>query len=180
MKNILSVLFCLFIFSSCTNSDIEFIELPYHFSDEGRSKSVLVYNVPKDTLSMLFQLITYYKTNTLDFYKSTKLDETSVFFYRKNEDTQYFLNHADDPGGFSSRILFDYFYGENGLDKAGLAIISGNRCRNTSLWIFKIFFFDKNGMVVSDTLLDESIPNWYESHKNNVLVYKFNTGNDGN
>lgn len=35
-------------------------------------------------------------------------------------------------------------------------------------------------MVVSDTLLDESIPNWYESHKNNVLVYKFNTGNDGN
>ena len=96
-----------------------------------------------------------------------------------NEDTLYFLNHADDPGGFSSKILFDYFYGGNGLTKAGLAIISGSRYCSTSSWIFKIYYFDKNGMVVSDTLLDESIPNWYKCHKNNFLVYKFNTSNDG-
>ena len=179
MKNILSVLFYLIIFSSCNDFNVKFIELPYHSSDGGRSKSVLVSNISKDTLAMLSQLITYYKMETLDFYKSTKLDETTVFFYEKNEDTLYFLNHADDPGGFSSKILFDYFYGGNGLTKAGLAIISGSRYCSTSSWLFKIYYFDKNGMVVSDTLLDESIPNWYKCHKNNFLVYKFNTSNDG-
>lgn len=174
MSRILGLLFLLHIVSSCTDSDIEFTELPYHSSDEGRTKSVLVSNIPKDTSAMLSQLIEYYKKNSLDFYKSTMLDETSVFFYEKNEDTQYFLEYPDDPGGFSSKNLFDYFYGENGMRKAGLAIIAGNRNPNISSWIFKIYFFDNNGMIVSDTLLDEAIPDWYKKHKKDILVYQFN------
>lgn len=176
MIKILSSIFLLLVVISCTRSDAKFVELPYHTIDEGRTKSVLVCNISKDTLSMLSQFISYYKKNSLDFYKSTKLDETSVFFYEKNEDTLYFLDHADDEGGFSSKNLFDYFYGENGMTKSGLAIISGTRYCNTSSWIFKIYYFDNCGVIISDTLLDESSPDWYKHHKDNVLVYDFNAG----
>ncbi len=121
---------------SCENG-VTFTELIKHTEtgrydrdDERKGKkyvyqSVLVNNPSGDKKSLEKQMFSYHLKNMDSVFSDTEVITLSTFFYLKNNRTSYFINNADDPGGFSSKMLLDYF------KQYGIAEVSTKRIGNT-------------------------------------------------
>ncbi len=86
----------------------------YDRNDERKGKkytyqSVLVNNLPADKKILEELLLSYHSKNNDFIFSDTEVITLSTFYYFKNSKTSYFIDAADDPGGFSSEILFDYY-----------------------------------------------------------------------
>ncbi len=131
MKKIL-ILLAMTLIVSC-ESKTTFTELPKHTEtgvydrdDQRKGKkyvyqSVLINNPPKDKKILEKQLSSYHSKNRGSIFSDNEAVTFSTLFYLKNHKTSYFINHADDPGGFSSEILTDYY------DTFGIAEIKTKR-----------------------------------------------------
>ena len=121
---------------SCESRTI-FTKLPRHTEmgrydrdDERKGKkyiyqSVLVNNSSRDKKSLEKQMFSYHLKNMDSVFSDIEVITLSTFFYLKNNRTSYFINNADDPGGFSSEILFEYY------KHYGIAEIGTKRISNT-------------------------------------------------
>lgn len=106
-----------------------FTELPKHAEtgvydrDDGRKgkkyvyQSVLVRNPSGDKKNLAEQLSFYHLENKKIAFSDAEVITFSTLFYIENHKTSYFINAEDDPGGFSSEILIDY-YDEFGIAEA--------------------------------------------------------------
>ena len=121
---------------SCENGTT-FTKLPKHTGtgkydrdDERKGKkyvyqSVLVNNPSGDKKRLEKQMFSYHFKNRDSIFSDIEVITFSTFFYLKNNRTSYFIDNADDPGGFSSEILFDYY------KQYGIAEIETKRIGNT-------------------------------------------------
>jgi hypothetical protein len=117
--------------------NITFTELPKHTEtgmydrdDERKGKkyvyqSVLVNHPTKDKKSLENQLSSYHLKNRDSIFSDSEVITFSTLFYIENHKTAYFVDHVDDPGGFSSEELIDYY------NEFGIAEIITKRIGNT-------------------------------------------------
>ena len=133
-----SLIFLTIITMVSCESKISFTFLPEHSAtgiynrdNENKGKkyvyySVLVNNLPKEKKD-LEKLLSFYHLKFRDsIFNNPDMDTFLTWFYQKNHTTSYFINKADDPGGFSSEILSDYY------EKFGIATIKTTRIRETN------------------------------------------------
>lgn len=93
--------------------------------------------------------VTYKNNNFNDISIDHDLYSISIIFYLKNNSTSYFIDNADDPGGFSSEILQDNY------QKDGLGEIRMERCKNDKKkGTLKISYFNIQRNL-KDTILYE-------------------------
>ncbi|UOX35482.1 hypothetical protein LXD69_08155 [Flavobacterium sediminilitoris] len=108
-----------FFIMSCNHQET-FIDLKNHsrkgtFSrgeDKGKFfyyQSVLVSGISEDLESFKNELLTYHSKKIDSVFQDNKTIQFSSIFYKKNSKTSYFIDNSDDPGGFSSEILSDYY-----------------------------------------------------------------------
>ena len=164
------------VLTGCNNKT-EFILLPYHSDTTRMTYNYLVSNPPKDLDSLDRLLVAFFvqkqiKYNLKDTTLSTRI--SYIAFTEKNSTTSYFIDNADDPGGWSSEELSDYFIGIK-KPMSGLGRISCWPCESDSskfvyTYINILREYDKRITI----LRDECTPNWYEENKNNELVRLFN------
>ena len=114
------------IFGYSCERKLEFISLPNQIEsgiykrDDNRKgykyyyKSILVKNAPEDKIRLKKQIFDYHKQKLDSVFSDKKNIVYITTFYKHNNATDYFINHKDDSGGFSSEILTDY-YKENGI-----------------------------------------------------------------
>lgn len=122
---------------SC-ESKTTFTHLPKHsstgiFNREGAHKrkkyvyqSILVNNLPKDKKELERLLASYHSKSRDSIFSDPDVSAFLTWFYHKNYSTSYFIDKADDPGGFSSEILSDYY------EKFGIAEIETKRIGETN------------------------------------------------
>lgn len=134
---------------SCKNK-IEFIALKkqretgiYDRDNELKNKkylyeSVLVADFPENQKEIKSLLLDYHKKSIDSVFIDQDYSTFSTTFYIKNTTTSYFIENADDPGGFSSEILIDYY------DEYGIAEVVTNRVNNTNELKTKITFANKS------------------------------------
>lgn len=133
------------LFFSCKKK-VEFVVLPNHCgksnysSEEYNNKtfvyqSILVKNFSKKDSKILFR---YHKNKIDSIFKDKNTITYFTTFYQDNSSISYFLNHKDDPGGFSSEILSDYY------KEYGIAEIETSRIGNSNKLINKISYPNKN------------------------------------
>lgn len=134
-KNTKMKILTLFVFMAIISCDSKttFTHLPKHsstgiFDRDGAHKgkkyvyqSVLVDNPPKDKVELEKLLTSYHLENRDSIFSDREMSTFLTLFYQKNYTTSYFINKADDPGGFSSEILSDYY------EKFGIATIETKR-----------------------------------------------------
>lgn len=125
--------------TSCDNKTT-FTNLPKHtntgiYSRDGYEtrkgkkfayQSVLVNNPAKDKEELEKLLTSYHLKNRDSIFSDPEMSTFLTWFYHKNYTTSYFINKADDPGGFSSEILSDYY------EKFGIATIETKRIGETN------------------------------------------------
>lgn len=121
---------------SC-EKETTFTKLPKHSEtgkydrdDERKGKkyvyqSVLVNNPPRDEKTLEKMLYSYHQKNKDSIFLDIEVITFYTYFYLRNSRTSYFIDNADDPGGFSSEILSDYY------KKYGIAEINTKRIENT-------------------------------------------------
>lgn len=138
----------LFVFMAIISCDSKttFTHLPKHsstgiFNRDGAHKgkkyvyqSVLVNNPPKDKEDLEKLLASYHLKNRDSIFSDPEMNTFLTWFYQKNYTTSYFINKADDPGGFSSEILSDYY------EKFGIATIETIRIGETNELKTKVIF----------------------------------------
>lgn len=130
----------LFVFMAIISCDSKttFTHLPKHSSTgifdrdgtcEGKKyvyQSVLVNTPPKDKEDLEKLLSSYHLKNRDSIFSDPEVNTFLTWFYQKNYTTSYFIDKADDPGGFSSEILTDYY------EKFGIATIETKRIGETN------------------------------------------------
>ncbi|WP_417873777.1 hypothetical protein [Xanthomarina gelatinilytica] len=130
----------LFVFTAIISceSKTTFTHLPKHssmgiYDRDGEHKgkkyvyrSVLVDNPPKDKAELEKLLSSYHLENRDSIFSDPEMSTFLTWFYQKNYTTSYFISKADDPGGFSSEILSDYY------EKFGIAEIVTKRIGKTN------------------------------------------------
>ena len=133
---------------SCKN-EIEFIELDkqkeigvYDRDDERKDKkyyyqSVLVSNFPTENEKLKSLLMNYHEKKMDSVFQDKNVITFSTSFYIENNKTTYFIKNSDDPGGFSSEILIDYY------DEFGIAEIITKRISSSNQLKAEITFTDK-------------------------------------
>lgn len=133
-----------FLLMSCENQEI-FVNLKNHsgigvFSrgeDEGKSfyyQSILVTDDSKDKTSLKAELLAYHSKKSNSIFLDNKIIQFSSTFYESNSKTVYFIEKGDDPGGFSSEILTDYY------DEFGIAEVVTKRVKNSNEFKTEISF----------------------------------------
>lgn len=155
MKNILKSLSFLLLFLlliSC-NQKTEILKLNKHSGkgiyDRGEDstkvfyyQSALVSNVPNNQDQIELILFEFHKKNIDSIFSNKEVVDFSTNFYLKNNKTSYFTDNEDDPGGFSSEILSDYF------EKYGIAEIRSSRKMNSKTIKHEIVFANSNKKVI--------------------------------
>lgn len=141
----LPILLVIMAMAACESKTM-FTPLPKHTEtgiydrdDERKGKkyvyqSVLVNNPPRDKKSMKKLLASYHSKNMDSVFSDIEVITLSSFFYYKNGRTSYFINSSDDPGGFSSEILIDYY------KQYGIAEMQTKRIGNTAALKTEITF----------------------------------------
>lgn len=89
-------------------------------------QSVLVNNPVKDKKELEQLLASYHLKSRDSIFSDPEMSTFQTLFYHKNYTTSYFINKADDPGGFSSEILSDYY------ERYGIATIETKRIGETN------------------------------------------------
>ncbi|MDR7211461.1 hypothetical protein [Flavobacterium piscis] len=100
-------------------------------------QSVLVSNLPAENKTLKSLLLNYHEKNIDSVFQDKKVITFSTTFYIENSKTSYFIKNPEDPGGFSSEILIDYY------DEFGIAEIITKRIGNASQLKTEITFTDK-------------------------------------
>ncbi|GAA5168761.1 hypothetical protein [Viridibacterium curvum] len=152
----IAVLFIFLSLTSCSGK-LEFVDLPLHShqgiydrDDERRGygyyfQSVLVDNPPEDIDQLKRDLLAFHKRHLHPAFEGKKLSTYSTTFYKHNRTTKYFIDHEDDPGGFSSEILSDYF------NTHGIAIVITTRVGKGDALKTEISFPDKEGSEILES-----------------------------
>lgn len=121
---------------SC-KKEIAFIALKKHVEtgvydrdDERKGKkyvyqSTIVVDFPEKKEELEPLLLSYHKKSIDSIFQDEKVINFLTTFYVKNNKTSYFIENADDPGGFSSEILIDYY------KEFGIAEIKTRRLSNS-------------------------------------------------
>lgn len=135
MKNLI-VLVIIFTTMSC-KKEITFIALKKHVEtgvydrdDERKGKkyvyqSAIVVDFPEKKEELEPLLLNYHNKSIDSIFQDEKVINFLTTFYVKNNKTSYFIENADDPGGFSSEILIDYY------EEFGIAEIKTKRLSNS-------------------------------------------------
>lgn len=137
-KIIISIIAIIIILFFCWNGKIEFVQ------SKVRTNLFLIKNPPKND-SLLKKEITLFLIKT-----HSKNDSVPKLFYRYSWNTKYFLDHEEDPGGFSSEELINY-----PEDNIANFIIS--KCEN-----------DKTKLVGELRFYNE----WGDHYKPDTIIYK--------
>ena len=88
------------VLTGCNNKT-EFILLPYHSDTTRMTYNYLVSNPPKDLDSLDRLLVTFFVQKQQEYSsKDTLTRVRAISFYEKNSATSYFIDNADDPGGW--------------------------------------------------------------------------------
>lgn len=147
MKKIYFLIIICINLISCQKKGTTFIDLKKHSGEslfdrgnyEGKRfayKSILVDNPPTQNHEIIKMLEKYEDENLNDSNKRADIYSISVFFYSKNNSTSYFIDNADDSGGFSSEVLHDYY------PEFGIGEITIDRCeQDKNKWTSKISYF---------------------------------------
>ena len=168
MRGVLKLTLLFVVVLTGCNNKTEFILLPYHSDTTRMTYNYLVSNPPKD-LDSLDRLLVAFTAKQL---KLKPIDD--IQFCIKNSATSYFISNADDPGGWSSEELSNYFTGSK-KPASGLGFISRTPCENDSTkFVYKYANIQREYEDMITILRDECTPNWYEENKNNELVRLFN------
>jgi len=133
-----------FLMMSCENQEM-FVTLTKHsgtgvFSrgeDEGKGfyyQSILVAAISKDKASMKNEMLAFHSKKADSVFSDEKIIQFSSTFYDNNSKTAYFIENGDDPGGFSSEILTDYY------QEYGVAEIVTKRINNSKKFTTEISF----------------------------------------
>ena len=88
------------------------------------------------------------RTNLFLIKNHPSKDDFPIMFYRYNSDTKYFLDHEEDPGGFSSEELINY-------PDDDLATFTVSKCKNDTTKLVGRFRFYGNTSNLSqlDTII---------------------------
>ena len=162
MKKIFFLIIICIHLISCQKEETKFIPLKKHsgesFFDRGNYKgkrfaykSILVDNPPVQNNEIIKMFAKYGNENLNDFNKKADIYSITLFFYLNNNSTSYFIDNADDSGGFSSEVLNDYY------QEFGIGEITFDRCKNDkNKWTSKISYFDAQRNV-KDTILTNCV-----------------------
>ncbi|MFI0430153.1 hypothetical protein [Mariniflexile sp. HMF6888] len=143
MKILILLIFMVIV--SC-ESKTTFTKLPKHTEtgmydrdDERKGKkyvyqSVLVNNPTSYKKSLEKQLFSYHLKSRDSIFSDSEVITFSTLFYIENHKTSYFINHADDSGGFSSEVLLNYY------KQYGIAEIETKQIDNSSELKTEIIF----------------------------------------
>lgn len=112
MKKIIGI-FILLIFFSCKKEKAEFIQ-------STTIKNLFLLKNPPIQDSLIKKEIKLFLLKNPPKYGKIN----STFFYKYSSNTKYFLEHDEDPGGFSSEELHMY------QDDDGIAVFMVNKCKN--------------------------------------------------
>ncbi len=145
------VIFC-FTITSC-NQKTEILKLNKHSGkgiyDRGEDsaktffyQSAIVDNIPENQNQVKSILFEFHKKRIDSIFLNKEVIDFNTIFYLKNSKTSYFIDNADDPGGFSSEILNDYF------EKYGVAEIRSFRKINTKIIKHEIVFANSNNKII--------------------------------
>lgn len=137
MKKILSLFILLFLVS-CNDGKMTFLKLEKHSGEgifdrdsiQGKKfiyESYLVNRSLSDSVELKSLMLNFNKKNYLKALSNKNTIQYSLQFYEKNATTEYFIDHDDDPGGFSSEILTDYFVKE-GIAEIYINKIDDKKC----------------------------------------------------
>ena len=105
-------------------------------------QSVLVNNPTSDKKILEKQLYSYHLKDRDFIFSDNEVITFSTLFYIENHKTAYFIDHVDDPGGFSSQILID-FYNEFGIAEIITKRIDSPARLKTEITFTEITFTDK-------------------------------------
>jgi hypothetical protein len=108
-------------------------------------ETYLVDNKIDDKLKLEAILLNFNREKYEKILKSKIYVTYYIDFYKKNSTTEYFIDHEEDPGGFSSNILSDNFK-EDGIAKIYIDKINDKKC------VRKIHFSDEEEFRVIDTI----------------------------
>ena len=119
LKNIkiLIILLFFFIITACNNKKSEFISLDkltfindYYKDSVSISCFILVDRPHSESASLIHQLMYKVKKRKKKKKKMTQKNITAIGFnfYRKSDNTSYFIENGEDPGGFSSEEISHY------------------------------------------------------------------------
>lgn len=117
--------------------EIEILKLQNHYGsgaytagdDVGKTfyyQSALVSSVSQNQNQIKLKLFDFHKRSLDTIFSNKDVVSFRTTFYLKNFTTSYFIDNDDDPGGFSSEILSDYY------EKYGIAEIYSSRQKNSS------------------------------------------------
>ena len=119
LKNIkiLIILLFFFIITDNNNKKSEFISLDkltfindYYKDSVSISYFILIDNPNSEKDSLKHQIMNYVKSRLDNEKKMTQKNITAIGFnfYRKSDNTSYFIENGEDPGGFSSEEISHY------------------------------------------------------------------------
>jgi hypothetical protein len=139
MKKIIFIIVLIVLFS-CEEKKPEFIQ------SKTITNLILLKNPPKED-SLTKNLIKYFLLKNPPKHEKTN----STFFYKYSSNTKYFLNHKEDPGGFSSEELNMY------QDDDGIGVFGFIKCeKDSSKKVGIIRFYDKYGSFYKpDTIINK-------------------------
>jgi len=112
MKKIVVIMILTLLSVSCSEKKTEFVQSAVY------KNLYLVKNMPEES--------TLGKKCIEDFVTKNALKEDAEF-YNYSNNTKYFLDHKEDPGGFSSEEISRY------QDKEGIASLGFVKCEKDSL-----------------------------------------------
>lgn len=153
MRKIAVALVAICLMVSACDRETQFFRLDKHSGqgkyDRGEDASkvfhyqaALVSNIPKNQGQATAMLFEFHKKSIESVFSSREVTDFSTTFYQKNRTTSYFIENADDPGGFSSEILRDYF------EKYGVAEIRSNRKSNSKIIQHEIVFTNGDNQAI--------------------------------
>lgn len=137
MKKIIIFIISLFVFFSCEEKKTEFIQ------SKVMDNKFLLKNYPQDDFLIKTLIKEFLLKNHL---KNQKND--LLIFYKYTSDTEYFIDHLPDSGGFSSRSLED-------IEDQEIAFFSISKCKNdTTKLVGKFLYYGINhNLIETDTII---------------------------
>lgn len=139
MKYLYKIIVLALLLSACEEKKIEFIQSNVYPS------LFLLKNVPEND-SLVKKEIRLFLLK----YSPGK-EKYSTRFYKKNTDTQYFIDNREDPGGFSSEEISMYD------NETKLATFYVTKCKkDTTKYVGELYYYGVNfNLHQIDTLLYE-------------------------
>lgn len=144
---------------SCSEREMNFVKLEKHSGESvydfdgndtlnGKKfvyETYLVENKLGDKSKLENKLLNFNEETYIKKLKEKGYVSYFIDFYVSNSTTEYFIDHNEDPGGFSSYILSDNF-DEDGIAKVYIDKINSSKC------IRKIRFSDEEEFRTIDTI----------------------------